>query len=124
MAEKSLVLLTANAAEVTSGRIQVGAVPGDSAQVTVPACCAPVAAGGILPKEPPIPVGCELLALLPQAASAVAAARASTVIMTVGRGGLRIDPFLSWSPLVSGAGVGAVFRHWSGGAARAMYAEA
>src|SRR5215475_15303738 len=42
---KSLVEYTVPAADGTTGKIQVGAVPGDSAQVIVPACGVPLAAG-------------------------------------------------------------------------------
>jgi hypothetical protein len=87
------VSFTENAADVTSGRIQVGAAPGGSAQVIVPACCAPVAAAGMVPNAPPsdvegvvLPLDFPLLPLL-QAASAVrpATARARAANLMLGR---------------------------------------
>src|SRR5579862_1623395 len=83
--ENWLVSFTEYAADVTIGRIQVGEVPGDSAQVIVPACCAPVAGAGIVPNAPPsdvdgavLPLALVLLLLplLLQAASAVRPATA------------------------------------------------
>src|SRR5580658_6346199 len=61
---KKLMSLSESAADVTSGKIQVGAVPGASAQVTVPACCGPVAAAGMEPNAPPSALdGAPLVAL-------------------------------------------------------------
>src|SRR5580658_864166 len=90
--EKSLVSFTENAADVTSGRIQVGAVPGGSAHVIVPTCCAPVAGAGMVPNAPPsvvdgvvlVPPPDLVLPLL-QAASAVRPATARAAILTLGR---------------------------------------
>ncbi len=87
-----MVSFTENAADVTSGRIQVGEVPGGSAQVIVPACCAPVAAAGMVPNAPPsvvdgvvLPPPDLVLAPLLQAASAVRPATARAAILTLGR---------------------------------------
>src|SRR5579863_4802487 len=91
--ENWLVSFTEYAADVTIGRIQVGEVPGDSAQVIVPACCAPVAGAGMVPNAPLTVVDGEvlppalvlLLPLLLQAASAVRPATARAAILTPGR---------------------------------------
>jgi hypothetical protein len=77
-------------------------MPGASAQVTVPACCGPVAAAGIVPNAPPGAVdGAPLpLPVLPlvHATSIVAPAKVSAAIMTVGRATLIIALYLSWCP--------------------------
>src|SRR5580658_2884589 len=80
--ENWVVSLTEYAAEVVMGRIQVGAVPGGSAQVMVPACWAPVAAAGSVPNPPPAPVAGLPPLLCPQAASTVLLVSARTAIMT------------------------------------------
>src|SRR5215472_10832195 len=74
------------------GRIQFGAVPGLSAQVTVPACCAPAAGGGIVPNPPPRLVGGVAFEALPQPASAVTPATASAATTVAGRANLFIAP--------------------------------
>src|SRR5487761_198503 len=81
-----VVSFTLKAAALTRGRIQVGAVPGASAQVTVPGCCGPAAAGGILP-TPPARLFCGggVAAVPPQAATAAAATMASAAIFMPGR---------------------------------------
>lgn len=48
-----VTLYAPKATEVTRGKIQVGPASGGSAQVTVPACTAPVAAAGIVPNALP-----------------------------------------------------------------------
>src|ERR1700691_77800 len=92
---KSSMSLTESAADVTSGKIQVGAVPGGAAQVTVPACCGPVAAAGMEPNAPPsVADGVPLVALLLEpplhAASIVAPATASAATVTLERASLII----------------------------------
>src|ERR1700679_667808 len=84
--------VTESAAEVSIGRIQVGALSGGSAQVITPVCCVPVACAGIAPKAPPSTsvdgalLPCPLLPPPPppllQAASAVVADRHSTAART------------------------------------------
>jgi hypothetical protein len=106
--ENWLVSFTEYAADVTIGRIQVGEVPGDSAQVIVPACCAPVAGAGIVPNAPPsdtdgavLPLALVLLLLpllLLQAASAVRPATARAAILTPGRAILLIAIAVFSSP--------------------------
>src|ERR1700728_766874 len=48
----SVTVKTETAVPVTSGGIQVGAVPGGAATVIVPACSVPVAWAGTLPNAP------------------------------------------------------------------------
>jgi hypothetical protein len=60
-----------------TGKIQVGADPGDSAQVSVPACGVPLAAG-TAPNAPVVEVTDPLEGALLQAASPMAAATAPT----------------------------------------------
>ena len=63
-----------------TGKIQVGAEPGDSAQVIVPACGVPLA-GGTAPNAPDAEVTEPLGAALLQAARPMAAATAHTAAM-------------------------------------------
>jgi hypothetical protein len=77
------VVIEESAPGVT-GKIQVGAVPGDSAQVIVPACGVPLAGG----TEPNAPVGVftdPLEGAVPQAARPMAAATAPTASSVIGR---------------------------------------
>jgi hypothetical protein len=67
-----------------TGKIQVGADPGDSAQVSVPACGVPLAAGTD-PNAPVVVVTEPLGAALEQAARPMAAATAPTASSVTGR---------------------------------------
>jgi hypothetical protein len=89
--------LAENAAEGTIGMIHVGPESGVSAQVMTPLCCGPAAAAGIVPNEPPGPVGCVLLVVVVQAVIVVAPVSASAVITRLGRAILidRLPPGLS-----------------------------
>src|SRR6516162_1697138 len=68
-----------------TGKIQVGAAPGDSAQVSVPACAVPVA-GGTAPNAPAAEVTDPLELALLQAATPMAAATAHTASVAARRG--------------------------------------
>src|SRR5579872_47117 len=93
----SLTSVVSYATAVVIGRIQVGPPVGGSAQVIVPLCCGPAAAAGIVPNEPPGPVGCVLLVVVVQAVIVVAPVSASAVITRLGRAILidRLPPGLS-----------------------------
>jgi hypothetical protein len=67
-----------------TGKIQVGAVPGDSAQVSVPACAVPVAAG-TSPNAPDVVDTDPLEGALLQAARPMAAATEATASIVTGR---------------------------------------
>jgi len=87
-----LTSLAANAADVVIGRIHVGPPPGNSAQVTVPPCCWPAAAAGIVPNEPPGPVYWVVLLAALHAVIAAAPVSASAVIVSLGRATLTGSP--------------------------------
>src|SRR5690348_6084667 len=72
---KVLIVPVEKSAPGVTGRIQVGAVPGDSAQVIVPACGVPLAAGTV-PNAPDVVFTEPLGAALEQAARPVATAAA------------------------------------------------
>src|SRR5690242_9922408 len=74
---KVLIVPVEKLAPGVTGKIQVGAVPGDSAQVRVPACGVPVAAGTV-PKAPETELTDPLELALEQAASPAAAVTAHT----------------------------------------------
>ena len=76
----SLPLLIPAVAAVTSGKIHVGAGY-RSAQVTVPACCGPVAAAGTVPNAPPEPAASGMLELPLHPAAAAAPTTATAAIM-------------------------------------------
>src|SRR5262252_5648458 len=74
---KVLIVPVEKLAPGVTGKIQVGAVPGDSAQVSVPACAVPLAAG-TSPNAPDVVFTDPLGAALEQAARPMAAATAPT----------------------------------------------
>jgi hypothetical protein len=78
---KLLVVVTEKSAPGVTGKIQVGDAPGDSAQVSVPACAVPLAAGTV-PNAPDVEVTEPLGAALLQAARPVAAATAHAASTT------------------------------------------
>src|SRR5689334_5812056 len=81
---KVLIVPVEKFAPGVTGKIQVGAVPGDSAQVSVPACGVPVAAG-TSPNAPDVVDTDPLEGALLQAARPMAAATAPTVSSVTGR---------------------------------------
>src|SRR5580700_6130780 len=81
---KLLVVVIPESAPGVTGKIQVGAVPGDSAQVIVPACGVPLA-DGTEPNSPVIEVTDSLEGALLQAARPMAAATAPTASSVTGR---------------------------------------
>src|SRR5215471_14075874 len=74
---KVLIVPVEKLAPGVTGKIQVGAVPGDSAQVSVPACAVPLA-GGTEPNAPDTEFTDPLELALEQAASPAAAVTAHT----------------------------------------------
>ena len=81
---KVLIVPVEKLAPGVTGKIQVGAVPGDSAQVSVPACAVPVAAG-TSPNAPDVEDTDPLGAALLQAAKPRAAATEATASIVTGR---------------------------------------
>src|SRR6516165_9952376 len=81
---KLSIVVTAKFAPGVTGKIQVGADPGDCAQVSVPACAVPVAAG-TSPNAPVVEATEPLGAALEQAARPMAAATAPTASNVTGR---------------------------------------
>src|SRR6516225_10786598 len=81
---KVLIVPVEKFAPGVTGKIQVGAVPGDSAQVSVPACAVPVAAG-TSPNAPDVEDTDPLGWALEQAARPMAAATAPTASSVTGR---------------------------------------
>src|SRR5215831_6115625 len=99
---KLSIVVTVKLAPGVTGKIQVGAEPGDCAQVSVPACAVPLAAG-TSPNAPVVEVTEPLGAALEQAARPMAAATAATASSVTGRetlsrAALRAAPFpcLGW----------------------------
>ena len=81
---KLSTVVTVKLAPGVTGKIQVGADPGDSAQVSVPACGVPLAAGTV-PNAPVVEVTEPLEGALLQAARPMAAATAPTASSVTGR---------------------------------------
>src|SRR5580692_8235411 len=81
---KLLVSVVDRLAPGVTGKIQVGAEPGDSAQVIVPACAVPLA-GGTAPNAPDVEVTEPVEAALLQAVRPMAAATAHTVRIVIRR---------------------------------------
>src|SRR5215831_10712053 len=81
---KVLIVPVEKLAPGVTGKIQVGAVPGDSAQVSVPACGVPLAAG-TSPNAPDVVFTDPLGAALLQAARPMAAATEATASIVTGR---------------------------------------
>ena len=81
---KVLIVPVEKLAPGVTGKIQVGAVPGDSAQVSVPACGVPLAAG-TAPNAPDVVDTDPLEGALLQAARPRAAATAPTASSVTGR---------------------------------------
>src|SRR6516162_4519117 len=81
---KLSIVVTVKLAPGVTGKIQVGAEPGDCAQVSVPACGVPLAAGTV-PNAPVVEVTEPLGAALEQAARPMAAATAPTASSVTGR---------------------------------------
>src|SRR5689334_1482387 len=84
---KVLIVPVEKLAPGVTGKIQVGAVPGDSAQVSVPACGVPLAAG-TEPNAPVVEVTEPLGAALLQADKPMAAATEATASIVTGRANL------------------------------------
>ncbi len=84
---KLSTVVTVKLAPGVTGKIQVGADPGDSAQVSVPACGVPLAAG-TAPNAPVVEVTDPLEGALLQAARPMAAATAPTASSVTGRAAL------------------------------------
>src|SRR5579859_5682730 len=88
---KVLIVPVEKLAAGVTGRIQVGAVPGASAQVSVPACGVPLA-GGAEPNAPVVPDTEPLELALEQAARPVAATRAHDASAVARRAALTGEP--------------------------------
>src|SRR5690348_15526916 len=105
---KVLIVPVEKLAPGVTGKIQVGAVPGDSAQVSVPACAVPVA-DGTEPNAPDTELTDPLELALLHAARPVAAATAHTASAVARRGMLTGTP----RDRVAALAPGASFRVWA-----------
>src|SRR6516162_10041812 len=105
---KVLIVPVEKLAPGVTGKIQVGAVPGDSAQVSVPACALPLA-GGTAPNAPDTEFTDPLELALLQAPRPVAAATAH-IASTVARRGM---PTGMPRDRVAVRAPGARFRAWA-----------
>src|SRR5215831_19274491 len=105
---KVLIVPVEKLAPGVTGKIQVGEVPGDSAQVSVPACAVPVA-DGTKPNAPDTELTDPLELALLHAARPVAAATAHTARTVARRGTLTAGP----RDRVAARSPGASFRVWA-----------